>query len=122
MEGAHLIATVGSRIWDGRSDEDHPNETPPAMAWPSSSHGIPKQLLFGELLKKRPSHGTKKRWRDLARDDLKSIDVSEKLWFDIAQDNPRIPLSQGWVDLRSKVCVCVCVCVCLCGGSWLATS
>ena len=48
-------------------------------------HRIPKQLLFGELLKKRPSHGAKKRWRDLAAADVKALGVSED-WYDIAQD------------------------------------
>ena len=46
---------------------------------------MPKQLLFGELKKKRPSHGTKRRWRDVAAADVKSVDVSEE-WYDLAQD------------------------------------
>ena len=29
-----------------------------------SSKQLPKQLLFGKLLKNRPFHGTKKQWRD----------------------------------------------------------
>ena len=33
------------------------------------SNRLPKQLLFGELVKKRPSHGTKRRWRDIAAAD-----------------------------------------------------
>ena len=31
---------------------------------------LPKQLLFGELVRPCPSHGTKKRWRDLAGKDV----------------------------------------------------
>ena len=31
---------------------------------------LPKQLLFGELLKKRPCHGIKKIWRDVAVSEL----------------------------------------------------
>ena len=31
---------------------------------------LPKKLLFGELLKKRPFHGVKKRWRDVVMSDL----------------------------------------------------
>ena len=43
---------------------------------------IPKQLLFGE---QRPSHGTKKRWRDVAASDLQAIGIKEA-WYEIAQD------------------------------------
>ena len=46
---------------------------------------IPKQLLFGELEKKRPSHGTKRRWRDVVSSDLKRVDVSDG-WYNQAQD------------------------------------
>lgn len=31
---------------------------------------LPKKLLFGELEKKRPCHGTKKRWHDGLKSDL----------------------------------------------------
>ena len=34
-------------------------------------HRLPKQLLFGKLRKKRPSYGTKKRWRDGVMADLR---------------------------------------------------
>ena len=34
---------------------------------------LPKKLLFGESRKTRPNHGTKRRWRDLVSQDLKSI-------------------------------------------------
>ena len=44
-----------------------------------------KQLLFGELPKKRPAHGAKRRWRDVAAADVKSVGVSDK-WYDQAQD------------------------------------
>ena len=37
------------------------------------SHRLPKQLLFGELQKKRPSHGTKRRWRDVAAADVRAV-------------------------------------------------
>ena len=46
---------------------------------------LPKQLLFGELLKKRPCHGVKKRWRDVATADVKAIDVGDD-WYHVAQD------------------------------------
>ena len=46
---------------------------------------MPKQLLFGELGKKRPSHGTKRRWRDVAAADIKAMGVNDG-WYDLAQD------------------------------------
>ena len=41
------------------------------------SFRMPKQLLFGELVKKRLSHGTKRRWHDVAVADVKAVDVSD---------------------------------------------
>ena len=46
---------------------------------------MPKLLLFGELEKKRPGHGIKRRWRDLVAADIKAVDVSDG-WYDLAQD------------------------------------
>ena len=43
---------------------------------------IPKQLLFGELAK---THGPKKRWRDLAVMDVRTLGI-EGDWFTIAQN------------------------------------
>ena len=34
---------------------------------------LPKRVLFGELRKKRPCHGVKKRWRDVARSNVEAI-------------------------------------------------
>ena len=48
-------------------------------------HRLPKQLLFGELQKKRPSHGTKRRWRDVAAADVKAV-AGEDDWYYTAQD------------------------------------
>ena len=44
------------------------------------SNRLPKQLLFGELVKKRPSHGTKRKWRDVAAANIKTMAISEKEW------------------------------------------
>ena len=41
---------------------------------------VPKQLLFGELRKKRPFHGTKKRWRGGVLSDLKAITI-DNCWY-----------------------------------------
>ena len=46
------------------------------MAWPPRTYGgrkITKELLFGQLVKKRPCHGTKKRWRDGVKLDLQGM-------------------------------------------------
>ena len=45
---------------------------------------LPKQLLYGELLKRRPCHGVKRR-RDVATADLKAMSVGEE-WLSLAQD------------------------------------
>ena len=46
---------------------------------------LPKRVLFGELRKKRPRHGAKKRWRDVARANVEAIGASEK-WYRVCQD------------------------------------
>ncbi len=45
-----------------------------------SAERLPKMLLFGELRKKRPCHGTKKRWRDLVSRDLQAIGMARR-WY-----------------------------------------
>ena len=47
---------------------------------------IPKKLLFGWLPERRPAHGTKMRWRDRVRKDLKRFGIVEKRWYATAQD------------------------------------
>ena len=49
---------------------------------------MPTQLLFGELTKTRPRHGPKKRWRDLAVTDVRTLGI-ERDWFEIAQGRLR---------------------------------
>ena len=44
-------------------------------------HRIPKQTLFGWLPESRPQGGPRRRWRDLIRRDLKTIEVEEELWY-----------------------------------------
>jgi len=39
---------------------------------------LPKKIIFGELQKKRPHHGTKRRWRDLVSSDLVELGVKQK--------------------------------------------
>ena len=47
---------------------------------------VPKRMLFGWLPRKRPAHGTKMRWRDRARKDLKKFGIAEGSWYKIAQE------------------------------------
>ena len=58
---------------------------------------LPKKILFGWLPQKRPAHGTKMRWRDKVRKDLKKIDIDEGRWFKEAQERGswRTKCSQG---------------------------
>lgn len=46
---------------------------------------LPKQILYGELDKKRSRHGTRKRWSDVVTADVKAVGVSE-VWYEVAQD------------------------------------
>jgi len=52
----------------------------------------PKQLLFGELLRRRPFHGVKKRWNDEVAGDLHAIGVGDG-WFQLCQDRKQ------WSDM-----------------------
>ena len=46
---------------------------------------MPKQLLFGELVNPQPSHGTKRRWRDLAVADIQAAGLGNT-WYRLVQD------------------------------------
>ena len=50
------------------------------------SSRLPKQVLFGELPSRGPSHGPRKRWRDVARSNLAVVGIPESDWYDVAQD------------------------------------
>ena len=41
---------------------------------------LPKKLMFGEMRKTRPCHGTRKRWRDLVSQDLQLVD-NKNIWY-----------------------------------------
>jgi hypothetical protein len=53
---------------------------------------LPNQMMFGELRKTRPTHGTRKRWRDNVSQDLKLLDAKES-WYNKCQDR------KGWFTL-----------------------
>ena len=57
---------------------------------------LPKQVLFGELLPKRPCHGVKRRWRDLISLDLKCMEIPENAWYMLSQDRVK------WKDRIDK--------------------
>ncbi len=46
---------------------------------------LPKKVLFGWLPQRRPPHGTKLRWKDRVRKDMKKFNISEGGWFTAAQ-------------------------------------
>ena len=58
---------------------------------------LPKQLLFGELLTVRPSHGPRLRWRDVVLRDIQRLGLDALNWYDVAQDRSR------WHDLCSTI-------------------
>ncbi len=43
-------------------------------------HRIPKSMLFGWLSQSRPQGGSRRRWRDVVRRNLKEVNISEKEW------------------------------------------
>lgn len=48
---------------------------------------IPKQMLFSRFAVSRPSHGARKRWVDVVRDDVQCCPaLSEETWYEKAQD------------------------------------
>ena len=49
-----------------------------------TEHRTPKMALFGWLPQSRPSGGPKKRWRDMIRQDLKDLGISESEWYKLA--------------------------------------
>ncbi len=53
-------------------------------------HRLPKKILFGWLPQRCPAHGTRMRWRDRVRKDLKKFNIDERRWYQLAQDR------SGW--------------------------
>ena len=47
-----------------------------------SFFGMPKQLLFGTFLPRRPAHGTRKRWKDCVVSDIRRRSITN--WYDVA--------------------------------------
>ncbi len=53
-------------------------------------HRLPKKILSGWLPQHHPAHGTRMRWRDRVRKDLKKFNIDERRWYLLAQDR------SGW--------------------------
>ena len=47
---------------------------------------LPQIVLYGEMRKKRPAHGPKKRWRDLVSTDLQNLNLSDS-WQELCLDS-----------------------------------
>ncbi len=47
---------------------------------------LPKKVLFGWLPQRHLLHGTKVRWKDRVRKDMKKFNISEGGWITAAQD------------------------------------
>jgi hypothetical protein len=67
---------------------------------------LPKRILFGELEKRRPCHGTKKRWRDGVKSDLQATGIGD--WYGLAQDRSlwRAAFNEGIKNQRRKANDC----------------
>ena len=89
------VRETGGCLWDGRNDDTPLDDAPPEVAWSPSPYGalsLPKQILYGELDKRRPRHGTRRRWSDVVTADVKAVGTSED-WYEVAQDR------QAWQAL-----------------------
>ena len=61
---------------------------------------LPKKLLFGELLKKRPFHDAKKRWRDVVMSDLRDMGVGVD-WYCLCHDGLNFVISRLYGGRRA---------------------
>ena len=55
---------------------------------------VPKKMLFGWLPRPRPPHGTKMRWWDRVRKDLRKFGIDERTWYTEAQE--RVKWKKKW--------------------------
>ena len=45
---------------------------------------LPSIMLFGEMMTKKPAHGPRKYWRNLASNNLKILGIDG--WYELCQD------------------------------------
>ena len=62
---------------------------------------FPKQLLFGELLTVRSSHGPRLHWRDVVLRDIQRLGLDALNCYDVAQNWSR------WHDLYTTTVFCL---------------
>ena len=80
---------------------------------------LPRICLFGWLAQVRPFHGPKRRWRDLVKSDLQSLEISDGCWCALAQDRRQwrelclqcLAVQQDCTQVKDVICA-------LCGRSF----
>ena len=82
MKGKNHLRTVGRVLWNEQVDEGEQRLRWLGHIARMDNHRLPKQLLFGELIRTRPRHGTKKRWRDQVAADVRQITD----WYEMSLD------------------------------------
>ena len=96
IEGQDNVKEAGSCFWVGRNNDTPLDEAPPKVAWLLSlymePYHLPKQILYGELGKKRSRHDTKRRWQDVVTANIKVVGVSED-WYGKGQTGMASPMS-----------------------------
>ena len=61
------------------------------LEWPGHlvrmpNHRLPKVMLFSWLPQPRPRCEPQKRWRDVARKDIRNVEVEEHKWYACGRD------------------------------------
>jgi hypothetical protein len=57
--------------------------------WRMPDSRLPRQVLFGEILGKRPQGGQRQRWKDCVKADLIQFGIPTEGWSDIAADRDK---------------------------------
>ena len=85
------ITSIQIAKWFGIEDSLEDTITATRLRWLGhlarmGGDRVPKKVLFGWLPQPRPLHGTKMRWRDRVRKDLRKFDIDERTWYTEAQE------------------------------------
>ena len=91
-DGTDQQCTSGPDVWDGGVNRRSYNSKKTPLVRPSStneSRPFAQEDPFRWLPQRRPPHGTKLRWKDRIRKDLKKFSISEGSWFAAAQGRRR---------------------------------
>ena len=111
MERTDYLKTTGFGFWDGRANRRHTDAAPPMMARTPRTHGSRQDTndtAIWRAGKKRPRHGTKKRWCDGVKADLQAIGVRDD-WLSISQNRSmwNKTCTKGVEQQRKVVSECV---------------